>query len=194
MRAPWPLLLLALCAAGPPGADPDWPCVQRLVPHLSAGTLWAGHAPAGSWRDDPRIPPLVAATAPRSVSLEQGTARLEAFIAATPRAERPETLARAFAGLVEATDEQRSRVIERLREIARRQRNLAATTERVTAELDALPADAPAERREEIAGRRAFLIRDFQEIERTIRYACEVPVQLEARLGRFARVLQQGLE
>ena len=41
--------------------------------------------------------------------------------------------------------------------------------------------------------RRTFLIREYEEIERTIRYACEVPGALEARLGSFAQALQRDL-
>jgi hypothetical protein len=35
--------------------------------------------------------------------------------------------------------------------------------------------------------------RAFESTQRTMRYACEVPVQLEARLGRYARFLQARL-
>ena len=47
--------------------------------------------------------------------------------------------------------------------------------------------------REEVVSRRAFLIREYEEIDRTIRYACEVPVQMEAKLGVLAQTLQRGL-
>src|SRR4051812_12032042 len=45
--------LLATVAAAP--ADPDWPCVQRLVPTLTAATLWAGPAPKGDWHADKEV-------------------------------------------------------------------------------------------------------------------------------------------
>ena len=77
--------------------------------------------------------------------------------------------------------------------MARRQRALTELVSKITAELRALPADAPSTQREEIVGRRAFLIREYEEIERTIRYACEVPVQMEAKLGTLAQALQRGL-
>ena len=35
-------------------ADPDWPCIQRLMPELSAATVWDGPAIEGSlksWQD-----------------------------------------------------------------------------------------------------------------------------------------------
>jgi len=40
--------------------------------------------------------------------------------------------------------------------------------------------------------RHDFTARNFEEIQRTIRYACEAPVALDARLGAWARVLQEA--
>ncbi len=188
------LAALAVGAAGPPPADPDWPCVQRLVPTLTAGTIWAGSvAAAGDWRADPQVAAVVAEAAPRGRPVSGAVARLDAYAATLPAAGRPAALGLVFTGLVDETNRQRAEVIERLRGIARRQRSLTEITDRVTAELRALPADAPAAVREEVVQRRTFLIREYEEIGRTIRYACEVPGALEARLGSFAQALQKDL-
>ena len=193
LRSAWLVVAaLALGAAGPP-ADPDWPCVQRLVPSLTASTLWGGHDATGDWRANPRVAAVVAAVSPRGVSAKEGSAKLDQFVAAVANQDRPAQLALVFAGMVDETNVQRVQVIDRLRGIARRQRTLTELTSRVTAELRALPADAPAAKREEIVSRRAFLIREYEDIERTIRYACEVPVQMEAKLGVLAQTLQRGL-
>lgn len=193
MRTAWlGMSALTLGAAGPP-ADPNWPCVQRLVPSLTASTLWGGHDAAGNWRDNPQVATVVAAVSPRGVSAQDGATRLDRFVATVPNADRPAQLALVFAGLVDETNLQRTQVIGRLHGIAQRQRTLTELTSRVTAELRALPADAPAEQREEVVSRRAFLIREYEDIERTIRYACEVPVQMEAKLGTLAQTLQRGL-
>ncbi len=183
---------LVLGAAGPP-ADPDWPCVQRLVPTLTASTLWGGHDAVGDWRVESRVAAVVAAAAPRGVSAQDGAARLDQFMATVPAPDRPAVSAQVFAGLVDETNAQRAQVIDRLRGVAQRQRTLTELTSRVTAELRALPADAPAAQREEIVSRRGFLIREYEQIERTIRYACEAPVQMEAKLGALAQALQRGL-
>lgn len=184
---------LALGAAGPPPADPDWPCVQRLVPTLTAGTLWSGHEAAGDWRADPRIAAAVSDAAPRTQPVPKAVALLDAYAATIPAADRPAALSLLFTGLVDETNRQRADVIERLRGIGRRQRTLTQITGRVSDELRALPPNAPAAAREEVVQRRAFLIREYEEIGRTIRYACEVPSALEARLGSFAQALQHDL-
>ena len=189
-----PALALLLAAAGPPPKDPDWPCVQRLVPTLTAGTYWAGHGTVPDWRSDPAVAELVDRVAPRSRPVEAGVAEIKAFAASTPAPERAARLERVFTGLVDETNLQREQVIDRLHGVARRQRDLTGTVAQATAQLRALPPDAPAADRDEVTTRRQFLIRDYEEVERTIRYACEVPVQLEARLGSFAQAVQASLQ
>ena len=190
MRRSVLLLAWLVAAAGPPPADPDWPCVQRLVPELTAGTYWPGAGEHADWRSDPQVSELVDAVTPRSEPVEQGVKRLRAFASGVPAKDRASVLGRVFAGLVEETNAERGRVIERLRDMSRRQRAVTDTVARVTTEMQALPASAPADQRAEVANRRAFLIRDYDAMERTIRYACEAPVDLSARLGAFARALQ----
>ncbi len=183
---------LVLAAAGP-APDPDWPCVQRLVPTLTASTLWGGHEAAGDWRADPRLAAVVPVLARRSLPAPAAAAQLERFVADVPEAERAVRLPELFQGLVDETNTQRAEVIGRLRDRARHQRLLTETVSRITGELRALPPDAEAATREEITTRRTLLIREYDEIERTIRYACEVPVQMEAKLGVLAGVLGGAL-
>ncbi|GAC1479207.1 MAG: hypothetical protein NVS2B11_03210 [Acetobacteraceae bacterium] len=191
-RARTALLLAAAAlsmAAAP--ADADWPCVQRLVASLTAATLWSGHAPKGDWHADPRIVALVREVADRRRPVEASAGALEAFVVTRPGSD---ALAQVFAGLVDASNADRNQAIERLRSIARRQRSLAEAAAHLTAELRSLPADAPAGQRDELGSRRTLIIREYEEVGRTIRYSCEIPVEFEARLGRFAQVLQHGLE
>jgi hypothetical protein len=102
----------------------------------------------------------------------------------------------AVAGLLEETNRARNDLIGRIKQFARRQRDIADIVARITAELRALPPDAQgeaADRRAELEQRRSFTSRAFQEAQQTVRFACEAPVQLEARLGAYIRALQDGL-
>jgi hypothetical protein len=191
MRARTALLACAVATSAAAPADPDWPCVQRLVPSLTAGTFWPAPAATSDWRADPRVAALVQDVTARGRSTEAGVAMLEQFVATRPG---PDVSAQVFAGLVEQINAVRGQAIERLRSINRRQRALADATSRAGAELQRLPADAPAAQRGEIVSRRALMLREYEEVQRTIRYSCEIPVDLEARLGRFAQVLQRGLD
>src|SRR5215475_8557407 len=125
-------LVAALIAASGPraapmrGNDPDWPCQQRLVPHLGAAAYWNGPSldSAGDWESDPEIAGLVRRLAPRQVSTDEGLADIRTFVGSLAD-DRARRLALAFRGLLEETDRERAALIERLKQIGRRQRELA---------------------------------------------------------------------
>ena len=148
----------------------------------------------GDWRADPEVAALVRRVAPRRVSTQEGLSQIAAFAQTSP-VNRPRRLALAFQGLLEETDRERGALIDQLKQIGRRQRELAGLVERLGAELDAIPADATSEaaaKRVDLQQRHDFTARNFEEIQRTIHYACETPVELDARLGAWARALQDA--
>jgi hypothetical protein len=187
------LVVPAARAAAPRSEDPDWPCEQRLVPRLAAATYWNGPLDtAEDWRADPVVRDLVHRLAPRRVTTQEGLTEIEAF-AKTASVDRPRRAALVFRGLLEETDRERAGLIERLKQIGRRQRELAELVARLAEDLRSLPADANAERLD-LQQRHDFTARNFEEVQRTIRYACEAPVGLDARLGAWARALQAAAQ
>ncbi|TMJ56733.1 MAG: hypothetical protein E6G90_04950 [Alphaproteobacteria bacterium] len=189
------LAVALLAAAAPRSEDPDWPCPQRLVPRLAAAAYWSGPLDnKGDWRADPEIAALVRRIAPRHVSTEAGLAEIEAFTK-TAVADRPRRLALVFRGVLEETDRERTELIGQLTRMGRRQRELAELVGRLADELRSIPPDAiseAAEKRVDLQQRHDFTARNFDEIRRTIGYACEAPVALDARLGAWARALQMA--
>lgn len=187
------LLVAALASAGTaPGADSDWPCAQRLVPRLTAAALWPGPAPEGDWRAEPEVAALVGRVTPRVVPERDGIAAIERFAAPLDPPARRRLLPLVFAGALDEANRLRDGLIEQIRRFARRQRDLAEGVRRLEAELRAMPADAgPA--REELEQRRAFAAKAFTDANTTVRFACEAPVRLEARLGAYARALAAAL-
>jgi hypothetical protein len=194
-----PAALALLLVAGPavaaiPGQNPDWPCQQRFVPALTAGTFWNGPLPNGpDWHANRQVAALVAETAPREVPLDEGRAKLAAFVRRLKPADTKTLPPLLFVGIVDETNRQRGEIIDHIQDLTRRQRDLGDLVSKITTELQAIPADAvgeAADRRAEIVQRRDFVIRSFDETQRTMRYACEVPVELEARLGDYAKTLQ----
>jgi hypothetical protein len=179
--------------AAPPlrAEDPDWPCQQRLVPRLAAAGYWNGPLDAeGDWRVDPEVAELVRRLTPRQVTTGEGLAAIAAF-AKMASGDRRHRLALVFRGLLEETDRERADLIERLRQMGHRQRELADLAARLGDELKSAPPEA-ADQRLDLQQRHDFTARNFEEIQRTIRYACETPVALDARLGAWARALQQA--
>jgi hypothetical protein len=186
-------LAAALVAAAARSEDPDWPCPQRLVPRLAAAAYWSGSLDTeGDWRADPEIAAFVRRLAPRRVSTEAGRAEIEVFAKAAA-ADRPRRLALVFRGLLEETDRERAGLIGQLTQMGRRQRELAELVGRLADELRSIPPEATgevAEKRLDLQQRHDFTARNFEEIRRTIGYACAAPVALDARLGAWARALQ----
>jgi hypothetical protein len=200
-------LEIALWAAYPADAqgsrgseDRDWPCVQRLVPSLGASSFWSGPsvAAAGDWRQDPAVAALVERITPRHVAVADGEAAIAAFAKSPDRVEpdKATALTRAFAGLLELTNQERSQLIARIKDLGARQRDLANIASHAHEELSAIPVGATGEaaaKRSDLEQRFLFVTQAFESAQRTMRYACDSPVQLEARLGRYARALQSGL-
>jgi hypothetical protein len=195
-------LLLVAVAVGPAQSAPmdtkDWPCQQRLVPTLGAGAFWTQPPldSAGDWHSEPKVVELVQRIAPRRVTAEDGVAAIAEFAASLGDApERDRLLTLVFAGLLEETNRDRSDVISRLMEFGRRQHDLADIASKANAELQALPpatdstTPEQADHRTDLEQRFAYVTQAFQSAQRTMRYACEVPVALEARLGRYAQAL-----
>jgi hypothetical protein len=187
---------VAARSAPPRAEDPNWPCQQRLVPKLSAAAYWNGPSldNIGDWHADPAVADLVRRLAPRRVSTEEGLTEIAAF-ARSLSGDRQRRLALAFCGLLAESDRERAGLIEKLKQIGRHQHELADLVSRLATALDAIPANATGEagaRRTDLQQRHDFTARNFEEIQHTIRYACETPVALDARLGAWARALQEA--
>jgi hypothetical protein len=191
------LAIVLIGAAAPRTEGPDWPCQQRLVPKLTPAAYWNGPLDMqGDWQADPETAALVRHLVPRQVTVEDGLAAIAAFTK-TVSGDRSHRLALAFRGLLEETDRERTDLIERLKQIGRRQRELAELAAQLASELDAIPPDATgktAAERTDLQLRHDFTARNFEEVQRTIRYACEAPVRLDARLGAWARALQSAAQ
>ena len=166
------------------------PCEQHFSDSLAPATYWEDTTQLENlpdWHKDKKIAALVGKLAPRDVRQDEAARQLEAFRKA-PHGKK--ALPMLFTGLVEETDHQRTEVIGKIRDMAERQVNLSRTIEKVNDELSATP-NADGAKHDEILQRRGFLQRDYDSLDKTLRYACQIPVDLEARLGAFARALQE---
>ena len=91
---------------------------------------------------------------------------------------------------MDQTNDQRSLLIQRLEQLGARQRGMGDAIARLSNRIDAMAASDPA--RGEATDQRDFDVRAFGETQRTMRYACEAPANMERRLGAFAGVLKQA--
>lgn len=184
------ILPATAASAQQPARDPDWPCIQPLVPDLSPGQIWAGPPiePPPPWREDPLA---VRATRDLDRSDEPPDQRVERLAAeAGPR--RDEVLTLTFAGVFETLDAERAAAIASIKRYARQQAALSQRISDILREMDALPAGDP--RRDTLASDLAMSRRILDERRRSLTAVCEQPIGIEQRLGRIARAIAARME
>ena len=190
--------LLGLCAnATAAGPDPNWPCQQPLVQNMTAAMIWSGPPvdKIGDWRADPSVSALVERIAPRNVSAKDGEAAIQAFLKSL-RGDRKKRITLAVAGLLDETNDQRSQVIDRLKDMAERQRSLSDLVNRLSLQVGTLPPDEqrnPSPEHKELVDRWTFTTQAYTQMQQTMRYACEIPGRIDSRMGAYARALAAGL-
>ncbi|MBK4722254.1 hypothetical protein JJL56_25715 [Azospirillum sp. YIM DDC1] len=193
------LLTLVSVPAGAAGGDPDWPCVQILVPTLSSGQIWPGdpiEGREGDWRDIPGTEAVLKQLLDRRLDPEQEQAAIDRFAdqleANGAAADRNMALTALFAGAFDALNQERRQAISAIKRYAHQQRVLLDSIDAALTRLQALPADASEATalREEIAWRRRIL----DERRRNQTALCEQPVQFEQKAGRIARDIAARLD
>jgi hypothetical protein len=195
------LLLAALLFAVPPvaaaaatGEDPDWPCIQRLVPEIAPAVIWPGppieqvNGPA-----NPGLDELSGELAARRVPLDEARARVEEFAAALAEEQKAEQLTGLFLRTLEIINNDRSSIIEGIKEYARGQRALAQSINEKNERLIELPKDQVLER-ETLVAERDWDVRIFDDRARSLTYLCEQPVLLDQRAFALARAIAEHLE
>ena len=186
--------VLAPLPAGAAGSNPDWPCVQILVPTLSAGQIWAGdpiEGKAEDWRDIPGAEPVLKQLLNRRMEPDKEEEAIGRF-AEGHQPDRNAALTALFAGAFDALNRERGAAIAAIRRYAHQQRELLDGIDAAMTRLQQLPADAPeaAALKEEIAWRRRIL----DERRRYQSALCDQPVQLEQKAGRIARAIAAHLD
>lgn len=188
-------LLLVPSAPAAAERNPDWPCVQIMVPTLSPGQIWTGDPIEGkeetAWRDIPGIGPVLKQALDRSVPVEQAEAAIDRF-AETLGPDRNAVLTALFAGLFDGLNRERGKAIDAVQRYAHQQHALLDRIGEGLTRLRGLPPQSPEATalNDDIAWQRRIL----DERRRSQSAMCDQPVQLEQRLGRLARAIAAHLD
>ena len=189
------LLCLPVEARAASSEDPDWPCVQRKVPEVSAGMVWAGppvEELQGDWRQDAEVSALAARIAARSTDIEAAKAEIADF-ASGLTAEKNRRLTLLFAGALDSINQERASIISGIARFTRKQRKLADKIGRLASEIKAAPAEDTA-KREELEQQRLWDTRIYEDRERSLVFICEQPVLLEQRIFALSREIMGQLD
>ena len=198
-RSSLPLVALLFAASLAPaaaatGEDPDWPCIQRLVPQIAPAVIWPGPSIEGvNGPANPRIDELSGELAARRVPLAEATTQVDEFAATLPDDQRAEQLAKLFVRTLEIINRDRSSIIGGIKEYARGQRALAENINEKNERLVELPKDQVLER-DTLIAERDWDVRIYDDRARSLTYLCEQPVLLEQRAFALARAIAGHLE
>lgn len=186
-------------AQAPGPNEQEWPCVQRLVPELSAGQLWRGpplDEVEGFWGADAEIAPLIPKLTSLDTSPEEASAAIDSFAEGLDPANAEDRLRLLFQGVLEGINGERQRTINGIFRYASGQRALAEQISAENAELRGLRLDQQIETQgnlAEIRQRRDWDLRVFDARAALLTQLCDRPVMLEQRAFALARAIEGEL-
>ncbi len=187
------LWIAVVSAAAQDATDIDWPCIQRKVPEITAGTIWAGpeiDAAQLSWRRIDGLADVVAELAARRLSLADAYIEIDKYAAAQSDDNRNARLAALFAGLLQTINRERNEIISGIERFDRRQKSLAERIKGATRRrVDETNRDELARLDEQIL----WDTRLYDERNQLLTYVCESPVLLEHRLFSLSRHIMSQL-
>ena len=182
-------------------SSPDWPCIQRKVPTISAAQVWDGPPLDGIKEFSPDIRDLTEVLESRRVSAEDAEKAIKEYAAKVPEAERDKKLTELFASVLSEINTDRAFVMSRVEEFQKRQKGRAAELERegqklaekgIAATDELLPTEIKLTPEQQEYNWNA---RIFQERQQNLTMACEIPTLIEQRayeIGRLIRAQMKG--
>lgn len=192
-------ILLAPIASAADFSDPTWPCVQRKVPHLSIGQMWAGPLPPENVELDEDARRVAATIAVRRTTLEEAE-QLVVDYAGALEGEKDARLTALFKTVFDQIDRERAQIISGIARYAGKQTGLADKIDGLQQEQATLEAkgddknDDEWDRYEELVDILQWETRIYQERAQSLTYVCETPVLLEKRIFAIARSVMNELE
>lgn len=205
-------LTLALACAAPAAAKdastPDWPCVWRKVMEVDAATIWDGPSidTAKDWQKDDTVRNLAAYVISRRLKPEDVEAAIKKYADSVPEATRDQKLTELFTGSLSRTNDERKTVMNGIERFHKRQLARAAEIEKqgITLPKDEDLAKEQMEQAEVPTGKIEDLkdgqidpaekfkwdVRVFQERQKNIPIACQIPQLMDERIGLVARAIR----
>lgn len=191
------LLALLPIAVNANDPDPDWPCIQALVPVVEIGVLWPEVLPEsdlGQWKGDKRVASMVRQLGDLREYSDAERLLVEQFVEATPAEEKRSTLNRLAEGTLALANQRRSLYIKGIKKYTRQQTAIASQIEEGLNKLAKLEAEnVQSPERDELATTMDWHQRVFDQREHSMVALCDQPVSVELTTSDILRDLAQYL-
>lgn len=181
-------------------SSPDWPCVQRKVPIISAGQIWDGPSIDDIKDFDPDTRDLVKLLESRRVSSDDAEKAIKEYAQSIPEAERDKKLTALFAAFLNDINTDRHFVMGKVEEVQKRQKARAAELEREgqkLAEKGIATTDEPLPTEVKLSPEQQeynWNARIFQERQQNLTMACEIPALIEQRAFEISRLIRAQMK
>ena len=191
--------------------DPEWPCVQRLVPNVSSAVMWplpVEEDMHSLWKQDAVIRPLAERLGDLPAYTEAEAEAVSKFAQSVPDEQKEAQLSLLAVGILDVTNGIRRHYISGIKRYTRQQIAIAdqiGETLNAISSLEGSPngtaarspdmpaSDEPDPRLEEMMATLKWHERVYDQREHAIRTLCEQPVELEVTLSDVLRDLAQYL-
>lgn len=181
------------------GSDPEWPCIQQLVPRISAAQVWGGPpAEPETWAGNLDISRLASKIAIRRTPMKEAEKLVKAFADSQAESGDIPAMNRALTGLfgrsLQIINANRASLIAGIKRFARKQAQLA---ERIRQNRSIAAEKGPEAELADgvsVADSLVWDIRIFDDREKSLTYLCEQPVLLEQRAFALGRTIGFFLE
>jgi hypothetical protein len=173
--------------------DPDWPCIQRLVPRITAAQVWAGPEPnPEAGQGDLEVSRLASQMAARRTPLGDTEKLVEDFAEAQPKEAVNEKLTALFGRTLQIINRDRASIIAGIKRFSQRQRALTERIRETRAQLQQVSGGDTDD--SELMELLNWDLRIFDEREKSLTYLCEQPVLLEQRAFALGRTIYFFME
>lgn len=204
-------MLATMVAARAETVDPEWPCVQALIPQVELAIMWPeplAEPDKGKWRSDDTIAALARTLGDLEAYTENEEKMIDDFAAAQSTETMKDSLSQLAEGVVTEANRIRSQYIRGIKRYTRQQISIASQIEEGLNQLASMeestgdsPAanensqakDQPAEDRAELEESLKWHERVYDQREQAIVSLCERPVELEEKLSSVLRHLSTHL-
>jgi len=179
--------------------DPEWPCVQVLVPEIVSAVFWPeviDESLIGAWKEDESLTAMVEKLSDLDEFTESERQLIAVFVESVPQDSLADTLNMLADGIITLSNRRRTQYIGGIKRYTRQQISIAEQIESTLnqlAELEAQSAPESVTRQAEIEETLHWHQRVYDQREHAIRSLCERPVELEEKLSEVLRELTQYL-
>ena len=175
--------------------DPEWPCVQVLVPEIVSAVVWPqviDESLVGAWKEDESLTAMVNKLSDLDEFTESERQLIAVFAESVPQESRADTLDMLADGIITLSNQRRTQYIAGIKRYTRQQISIAEQIESTLnqlVELESQPAPESVTSLAEIEETLHWHQRVYDQREHAIRSLCDRPVELEEKLSVVLREL-----